>query len=98
MNTGFPQGFLDLLNSVDAKRLRTVIQHILEHGLITSQDLKDTYGYNHPPRTVRDVREYSIPLIKICTLSLVCKHILILSTSRQPIFIDIDKENGTIST
>jgi len=24
--------------------------------------LKDTYGYNHPPRAVRDVREYGIPL------------------------------------
>jgi hypothetical protein len=25
--------------------------------------LKDTYGYNHPPRAVRDVREYGIPII-----------------------------------
>ena len=59
----YPKEFLDLLESVTAKHPRTVIQHILEHGFITSEELKDTYGYNHPPRAVRDVREYGIPLI-----------------------------------
>jgi len=59
----YPKEFLDLLNSVEAKRPRTVIQHILKHGFITSQELKDTYGYNHPPRAIRDVREHGIPLI-----------------------------------
>ncbi|MDR2546818.1 MAG: hypothetical protein LBC96_04805 [Lachnospiraceae bacterium] len=62
MNADYPKEFIDLLNSVEAKRPRTVIQHILQHGFITSQELKDTYGYNHPPRAVRDVREYGIPL------------------------------------
>ena len=59
----YPEEFLELLESVTAKRPRTVIQHILEHGFITSEELKDTYGYNHPPRAVRDVREYGIPLV-----------------------------------
>ncbi|MBR1438134.1 MAG: hypothetical protein IJ587_06305 [Synergistaceae bacterium] len=59
----YPEEFLKLLQSVTAKRPRTVIQHILEHGFITSEELKDIYGYNHPPRAVRDVREYGIPLI-----------------------------------
>lgn len=59
----YPQEFLDLLDSVIAKRPRTVIQHILNNGYITSEELKDTYGYNHPPRAVRDVREYGIPLV-----------------------------------
>jgi len=63
MNADYTKDFLDLLNSVEAKRPRTVIQHILRHGFITSQELKDTYGYNHPPRAVRDVREYGIPLV-----------------------------------
>ena len=58
----YPEEFLELLESVTAKRPRTVIQHILEHGFITSEELKDTYGYNHPPRAVRDVREYGIPI------------------------------------
>lgn len=59
----YSKDFLELLDSVKAKRPRTVIQHILEHGFITSQELKDTYGYNHPPRAIRDVREYGIPLV-----------------------------------
>lgn len=59
----YPKEFLALLESVTAKRPRTVIQHILEHGFITSEELKNTYGYNHPPRAVRDVREYGIPLV-----------------------------------
>lgn len=61
--TEFPQEFLDLLNSVQAKRPKTVIQHILKHGYITSEELKNVYGYNHPPRAVRDVRELGIPII-----------------------------------
>jgi len=59
----YPKEFLDLINGVEAKRPRTVIQHILKHGHITSQELKDLYGYNHPPRAVRDVREHGIPLV-----------------------------------
>jgi len=49
--------------SVDAKRARTVIDHILEHGIITNEELSDLYGYDHPPRAIRDVRENGIPLI-----------------------------------
>ena len=63
MKIDYPKEFLDLLNSVEAKRPRTVIQHIIQHGFITSQELKDKYGYNHPPRAVRDVREHGIPLV-----------------------------------
>ena len=59
----YPKEFLDLLKSVKAKRPQTVIKHILEHGFITSEELKNTYGYNHPPRAVRDVREHGIPII-----------------------------------
>lgn len=59
----YSKEFLALLESVTAKRPRTVIQHILKNGYITSQELKDVYGYNHPPRAVRDVREYGIPLV-----------------------------------
>ncbi len=45
----YPKEFLDLLDSVTAKRPRTVIQHILEHGFITSEELKDTYGNLYKP-------------------------------------------------
>ena len=63
MNEELPENFIKLLNSIEAKRPKTVIQHILEHGFITNEDLKDVYGYNHPPRAIRDVRELGIPVI-----------------------------------
>lgn len=58
----YPLEFLQLLKSVKAKRPKTVIDHILKHGQITTEELKETYGYNHPPRAIRDVREQGIPI------------------------------------
>lgn len=55
--------FVQLCKSVVAKRARTVIDHILDNGIITNEDLSDRYGYDHPPRAIRDVRENGIPLI-----------------------------------
>ncbi len=57
-----PPDFLKLLRSVEARRPRTVIDHLLEHGQITTEELRDIYGYNHPPRAIRDVREHGIPV------------------------------------
>jgi len=57
-----PQEFVKLCRNVTAKRARTVIRHILKHGFITTQDIRDKYGYNHPPRAVRDVKENGIPV------------------------------------
>lgn len=54
---------LELLSTVTGKRARTVIDHILANGHITSDDLVTTYGYNHPPRAIRDVREQGIPIV-----------------------------------
>lgn len=39
-----------------------MIDHILQHGQISTADLGDQYGYGHPPRAIRDVREAGIPL------------------------------------
>lgn len=47
---------------VTAQRPKTVIDHIIKHGFISTEDLKDTYGYNHPPRAAGDVRDQGIPL------------------------------------
>lgn len=57
-----PKKFIEKLNAVKNKRPATVIQHILKHGYITTEELKDMYGYDHPPRAVRDVREQGIPI------------------------------------
>ncbi len=57
-----PREFVQLCRSVTAKRPRTVIDHILKHGFITTETLKAKYGYNHPPRAARDVKEHGIPI------------------------------------
>lgn len=57
-----PRAFVKRLKAVTKKRPRTVIDHILKHGFITTEELRTTYGYNHPPRAARDVREEGVPL------------------------------------
>ena len=54
---------LERLNSITNKRPATVIQHILKHGYITTEELETTYGYKHAPRAARDVRERGINLV-----------------------------------
>ncbi len=57
-----PEDFLEFISTVRGKRSRIVVEHILEHGFITTEDLESTYGYKHPPRAVRDVREQGVPI------------------------------------
>jgi len=58
----YPKEFLEYVQLITNKRAKVVIDHILAHGFITTEDLEKTYGYNHPPRAARDVRESGIPL------------------------------------
>lgn len=51
-----------LAHRVTAKRPRTVIDHLFEFGSISTEELQDLYGYTHPPRAIRDVREAGIPI------------------------------------
>lgn len=53
---------LALCEKVTAKRPRTVIDHILKHGHVTTEELQEDHGYDHPPRAARDVREQGVPL------------------------------------
>lgn len=57
-----PPDFVKRIKAVTNKRPKTVIDHILKNGFITTEELKTKYGYNHPPRAARDVREEGIPL------------------------------------
>ena len=52
----------DLAEEVTAKRPRTVIDHLFEFGSINTEELQELYGYTHPPRAIRDVREAGIPI------------------------------------
>jgi hypothetical protein len=57
-----PEDFLKKLRAVTAKRPKTVIDHILKFGHVTTEELRERYGYDHPPRAIRDVKEHGIPL------------------------------------
>lgn len=57
----FPKAILEKAKMITGKRSRVVVAHILKHGSITTEDLEN-YGYKHPPRAIRDVREQGLPL------------------------------------
>lgn len=57
---------MEKLDAITSKRPKTVIRHILEHGFVTTEDLKNL-GYEHAPRAARDVRELGIPLVTFWT-------------------------------
>jgi hypothetical protein len=58
----YPEAFLIKLRQIKGRRARIVVEHILTHGFITTEELETLYGYSHPPRAIRDVREQGIPL------------------------------------
>jgi hypothetical protein len=60
-NSAVDPSILELCAKVTAKRARAVIDHILQHGGVSTDELQDM-GYTHPPRAARDVREQGIPL------------------------------------
>lgn len=62
MAANLPEEFLARLRAVKAKRAKTVIDHILKYGQITTEELKEIYGYAHPPRAIKDVTDLGIPI------------------------------------
>jgi hypothetical protein len=56
-----PKAILKKIRLITGKRSRVVVDHILKHSSITTEDLEH-YGYKHPPRAIRDVREQGLPL------------------------------------
>ena len=58
-----------LCDEITAKRPRTMVDHMLRHGQITTDELRTLYGYSHPPRAARDVRECGIPLETFSVIS-----------------------------
>ncbi len=64
MKEDYSKKFLELLGSVTSKRAKIAINHILKYGFITTEVLKNEYGYNHPPRAIRDIKEHGIPVDK----------------------------------
>ena len=59
----YPTEFLQRLEQVTNRRARFVIDHILQHGHVTTEELTTLYGYQHTPRAAKDVKDEGIPLI-----------------------------------
>lgn len=57
---GYSKNTVTKLLAITDKRPATVIRHILKYGYITSEELESLYGYKHPPRAIRDVRERGV--------------------------------------
>ncbi len=57
-----PADFIERLKLITKKRPKAVIEHILQNGFVTTEELTSQYGYEHAPRAARDVREEGIPL------------------------------------
>jgi len=57
---------LERIESVSNKRARFVLDSIVKHGRVTTEEINHA-GYEHPPRAVRDARElgFSIKTIKV---------------------------------
>jgi hypothetical protein len=54
----------DYIESIEAKRPKTMLTHILKYGSITTKELDELYGYKHAPRAARDVEELGIRLTR----------------------------------
>ncbi|MFD1357643.1 HNH endonuclease [Fictibacillus halophilus] len=57
----YPKEFLELVQQVSNKRAKFVIEQILKHGQVSTEEIKAA-GYNHPPRAAGDVKDLGIPL------------------------------------
>lgn len=53
-----------LIPKITSKRARTLLEHVLKHGRVSTDDLKTKYGLDHPPRAAKDVTDRGIPLKK----------------------------------
>lgn len=62
MNKKLHPDILAKAKQITGRRARVVVDHILKHGSITTEDLKSIYGYDHPPRAIKDVTDQGLPL------------------------------------
>jgi hypothetical protein len=57
----FPKELLERIAVVTNKRARFVLDHIVEKGLVTTEEINRA-GYDHPPRAAQDVRDLGFRL------------------------------------
>jgi hypothetical protein len=58
-----PVSIMNKIKNIRSRRARTVVEHIIKNGFVTTEELKNIYGLDHPPRAARDVRNEGIPIV-----------------------------------
>jgi hypothetical protein len=58
-----PPEIRDRISKVTNKRARRLLELILEHGEVTTEELTEQYGYNHPPRAKKDATDLGFPVV-----------------------------------
>jgi hypothetical protein len=53
----------DRIALVRNRRARRLLELIVEHGEVTTEQLAEQYGYNHPPRAKKDATDRGFPII-----------------------------------
>ena len=90
-----PKEVLAKLNAIKEKRPYTVIQHIIKHDYVTTEELTNKYGYEHAPRAARDVRERGVNLVSYRVKSSDGRNIAAYKFG-NPVFVDnkVSKAGG----
>ena len=86
------QELTDYIATIKSKRARVVLDHILQHGYVTTKELQETYGYDHPPRAAKDVRDNGIQLKTVYRV-IDGKRMAIYMLSEEGT-IDMDRQGG----
>jgi hypothetical protein len=51
------------ISCVTSQRARRLLELIMEYGEVTTEELTEQYGYNHPPRAKRDAMEFGFQIL-----------------------------------
>jgi 5-methylcytosine-specific restriction endonuclease McrA len=51
------------ISRVTNQRARRLLELIVEHGEVTTEELAEQYGYNHPPRAKKDAMDLGFPVV-----------------------------------
>lgn len=55
---------LEKVSKVTSLRPKTILDHLVKHGSITTKEITVLYGYEHAPRAIADIKEEGIPISK----------------------------------
>jgi hypothetical protein len=61
--TDVPPELRERIAQVTNRRARRLLELIVEHGEVTTEQLTDEYEYDHPPRAKRDAVERGFPVV-----------------------------------